>query len=81
MRNNTTRFWDSRIQNRDNKSTLYWVLHCLALPLLAALWCLPAAAQRTAYVPTHKSNSVAVIDTVLDRVATVVPVQFQLAGS
>ena len=34
------------------------------------LWC-------TAYVPTHKSNSAAVIDTLLDRVAAVIPVQIQ----
>src|SRR5882762_10851807 len=70
-------FWDSRIRNRDNGLIQYWLLRCLALPIVAALWCVPATAQCTAYVPTHKSNSVAVIDTVLDRVAAVVPVQFQ----
>ncbi len=77
MRNNRAWFLDSGIQNRDNKLTPCWLLRCLALAMLAALWCVPAAAQCTVYVPTHKSNSVAVIDTVLDRVAAVVPVQFQ----
>jgi YVTN family beta-propeller protein len=68
-------FWDSRIRNRDYGLIQYWLLRCLALPILAALWCVPAAAQCTAYVPTHKSNSVAVIDTLLDRVVAVIPVQ------
>jgi YVTN family beta-propeller protein len=44
---------------------------------LVGLRCVSAAAQCTVYVPTHKSNSVAVIDTVLDRVVAIVPVQFQ----
>jgi len=50
----------------------------LALPFLGALVSVPVAAQCTAYVPTHKSNSVAVIDTMLDRVIAMVPVQVQL---
>jgi YVTN family beta-propeller protein len=45
--------------------------------VLVALGCVSAAAQCTVYVPTHKSNSVTVIDTVLDRVVAIVPVQFQ----
>ncbi len=77
MRNNGAWFWDSRIRNRGNKLSLCWVLRCLALPWLAALWCVPAAAQYKAYVATHKSNSVAVIDTFVDQVVAVVPVQFQ----
>src|SRR6266478_8625307 len=68
---------DSRVRSRDNTLIQYWLLRCLALPILAALWWVPAAAQCTAYVPTHKSNSVAVIDTMLDRVVAVVPVQIQ----
>ena len=43
----------------------------------SALACVPAAAQCTAYVADHKSNSVAVIDTWTDRVVDVIPVQFQ----
>src|SRR6266852_2102183 len=77
MRNNIGWFLGPRTQNRGNKSTLHWVLRCLALPLLAALWCVPAAAQYKAYVATHKSNSVAVIDTALNQVVAIVPVQFQ----
>src|ERR1700694_3115987 len=77
MHNNRGWFWDSRIQNRDNRLSQCWLLRCLALPMLAALWCVPAGAQCTAYVATHKSNSVAVIDTLLDRVVAVIPVQIQ----
>src|SRR6267143_113531 len=71
---------DSRVRNRDNTLIQYWLLRCLALPILAALWWVPAAAQCTAYVPTHKSNSVAVIDTLLDRVVAMIPVQIQPLG-
>src|SRR4029077_17311696 len=39
--------------------------------------CDSAAAQCHVYVPTHKSNSVAVIDTTVDRVVAVIPVQIQ----
>src|SRR5229473_2130454 len=76
---NDDREWscDSSVRNRDNTLIQYWLLRCLALPILAALWWVPAAAQCTAYVPTHKSNSVAVIDTLLDRVVAVIPVQIQ----
>ncbi len=63
--------------NRGDRLSMLWPLRCLALPVLVALRCVSAAAQCTVYVPTHKSNSVAVIDTVLDRVVAIVPVQFQ----
>jgi len=70
-------FSDSTIRNRGNKLNPRWLLRCLALPMLAALWCVPAAAQCTVYVPTHKSNSVAVIDTSTDQVIAMIPVQIQ----
>src|SRR5260370_28502928 len=70
-------FRDSKIPNRDNRLIQYWLLRCLALPMLAALACVPAAAQCMVYVPTHKSNSVSVIDTSVDRVIAVIPVQVQ----
>src|SRR5882762_9932956 len=75
MHNNRAWFWDSRI--RDKRLNTCWLLRCLALPMLVVLACVPAAAQCTVYVPTHKSNSVAVIDTSTDQVATIIPVQFQ----
>src|SRR2546425_13083054 len=77
MRNNIGWFLGPRIRNRDNKSSSRWTLRCLALPMLAALWCVPAAAQCTAYVTAHKSNNVVVVDTFLDRVVAVIPVQIQ----
>src|SRR5437879_2471222 len=77
MRNDGAWFWDSKIRNRDNRVSPCWPLRCVALPMLAALACVPAAAQCTVYVPTHKSNSVAVIDTSVDQVIAVIPVQVQ----
>jgi hypothetical protein len=62
MRINRAWSWDSRTQNRGSKLSPWWLLRCLALPMLTALWCVSAAAQCRAYVPTHKSNSVAVIE-------------------
>jgi len=70
-------FWDSKIQNENSRLSPCWLLRCLALPLLTALVCVPAAAQCTVYVPTHKSNSVAVIDHSVDQVIEVIPVQVQ----
>jgi len=49
----------------------------LVLFILASLWCIPAAAQSYAYVPTHKSNSVSVINTATNSVVAVVPVGIQ----
>jgi YVTN family beta-propeller protein len=70
-------FLRPRIQNRDNKSSLHRVFSCLALPpMLVALWCVPATACHL-FVPTHKSNSVAVIDPWSDHLLAVIPVQFQ----
>jgi len=77
MHDNREWFWYSRIRNRNKRLIRYWLFGCLALPMLVALACVPAAAQCTAYVADHKSNSVAVIDTWTDRVVDVIPVQFQ----
>ncbi len=77
MRNNGPWFWASKIQNQNSRLSPCWLLRCLAPPMLAALACVPAAAQCTVYVPTHKSNSVAVIDTSVDQVIAVIPVQVQ----
>jgi YVTN family beta-propeller protein len=49
----------------------------LALFIRASLWCIPAAAQSYAYVPTRKSNSVSVINTATNSVIAVVPVGIQ----
>ena len=77
MHDNREWFWYSRIRNRNKRLIRYWLFGCLALPMLVALACVPAAAQCTAHVADHKSNSVAVIDTWTDRVVDVIPVQFQ----
>jgi YVTN family beta-propeller protein len=54
----------------------------LALLLLAALGCVSAAAQSVAYVPTHKSNSVAVVNTATNSVIDIIPVGIQpLSGA
>src|ERR1700675_257960 len=46
----------------------------MALLLSLSLWSVPAAAQFYAYVPTHKSNSVSVINTSTRSVIAVIPV-------
>src|SRR5882672_12528228 len=77
MRDNRGWFWESKMQNRDNKLSRCGLLRWLVPLLLAVLGCVPAAAQCTAYVAAHKSNNVVVIDTELDRVIAVIPVQVQ----
>src|SRR5690349_24325130 len=64
---------------RGSRSGMVWlrVGWCAAVIAIGALECVSAEAQCTAYVATHKSNSVAVVDTALDRVVTVIPVQIQ----
>ena len=37
MREDRDWFWGSKIRNRDNKSSLYWVLRCLVLPILVRI--------------------------------------------
>src|SRR5260370_24513352 len=73
-------FWASRIQNRDTSLIRRWLLRCLALPLLAALVCSPAAAQCDAYVAQNASNSVWAINTMTDAPVAVIPVQFSPLG-
>src|SRR5467141_2765392 len=77
MCNNRAWFGEYKIHNRGDGLNMLRPLRFLALLVLVALGCVSAAAQCTAYVPTHKSNSVAVIDTVLDRVVAIIPVQIQ----
>jgi YVTN family beta-propeller protein len=48
-----------------------------ALFTLLGFWSVPAAAQSYAYVPTHKSNSVSVINISTNSVIAVVPVGVQ----
>ena len=60
------------------RRVVFWrVVGSIALVAWSALEAVPAKAQCTVYVPTHKSNSVAVVDTGLDRVVTVIPVEIQ----
>src|SRR5690348_12034815 len=54
-----------------------WLFRCFGLLLAVFSAWVPAAAQCYVFVPTHKSNSVAVIDSLADRVVAVVPVQVQ----
>src|SRR6267154_655104 len=77
MCNNRAWFLNSRIRYRHNTLSQCWLLRCVVLLLFAAVGCIPAAAQCYVYVPTHKSNSVAVIDTSVDQVIAVIPVQVQ----
>src|SRR3989442_7164529 len=77
MGDNRVGFCESKIQNRGHRLSSLWLLRYFALLLPAAFLSGPAAAQCTVYVPTYKSNSVAVIDTMLDRVIAVIPVQIQ----
>src|SRR5260370_11724356 len=72
--------WGSRIQIRDNSLIPRWLLRCLALPLLAALVCSPAAAQCDAYVAQNASNSAWVINTMTDALVAVIPVHFSPLG-
>src|SRR6266481_5670882 len=69
--------WEHKIQNRKSRPSRLWPFRWLVPLLLAVLVCIPAAAQCTAYVAAHKSNNVVVVDTFLDRVVAVIPVQIQ----
>src|SRR5712691_7769333 len=73
-------FWDSRVRNRGNRLIQNWLFRCLALPTLAALWCVPAAAQCDAYVVQNGSNSVWVVNTKTDALVAVIPVLFPPLG-
>jgi YVTN family beta-propeller protein len=54
-----------------------WSIRCLPLLMLVLLWSVSAAAQCYVYVPTNKSNSVAVINTATNIVSTVIRVGIQ----
>src|SRR5256714_12770752 len=66
-----------KIRNRDDRRRWSWPLRGLALLLLGALGHAPAEAQALAYVPTHKSNSVSVVNTATNTVVATVPVGIQ----
>src|SRR6266851_4029945 len=71
-----------KIRNRRERQRWLWSVQGLALLLLAALGCVSAAAQSVAYVPTHKSNSVAVVNTATNSVIDIIPVGIQpLSGA
>src|SRR6266478_4146409 len=80
MHDNRGWFWGSTIRNRDSSLIPCWLLRCLALPLLAALVSVPAAAQCDAYVAQNASNSTWVINTMTDALVAVIPVQFSPLG-
>src|SRR2546430_10543667 len=66
-----------KIRNRHDRRHWSWPLRGLALLLLGALGHAPAEAQALAYVPTHKSNSVSVVNTATNTVVATVPVGIQ----
>src|SRR6266446_2353259 len=80
MFNDRKLFQGFRIRNRDSSLIPCWLLRCLALPLLAALVSVPAAAQCDAYVAQNASNSTWVINTMTDALVAVIPVQFSPFG-
>jgi hypothetical protein len=68
MSNNQVRSWTFKIQKAGNESQRLRPPCWLALAVLVSSWGVPAAAQSYAYVPTHKSNSVSVINTAANSV-------------
>ena len=62
---------------KDRKLNRFRLFAWLSLALFVALSSVPAAAQSYAYVPTHKSNSVSVINTANNSVVAVIPVGVQ----
>src|SRR2546429_4854590 len=66
-----------KIRNRDDRRPWSWPLRGLALLLLGALGHARAEAQALAYVPTHKSNTVSVVNTATNTVVATVPVGIQ----
>ena len=66
-----------KIRNRDDRRPWSWPLRGLALLLLGALRHARAEAQALAYVPTHKSNTVSVVNTATNTVVATVPVGIQ----
>src|SRR5260370_17394862 len=82
MSANRPQVCNHKTRDRKERRRWLWSVQCLTLLLLAALGCVSAAAQSVAYVPTHKSNSVAVINTASNSVIDVIPVGIQpLSGA
>jgi YVTN family beta-propeller protein len=71
------RFYQSEVPNSRVRLSFFPQLRFFAVLALLALWSVQAAAQCYVYVPTHKSNSVAIIRTGTNQVEYVVPVQVQ----
>src|SRR5438094_3496919 len=69
--------WTPRMLQKDRKLNRFRLFAWLSLALFVALSSVPAAAQSYAYVPTHKSNSVSVINTANNSVVAVIPVGVQ----
>ncbi len=69
--------WTARNLQKAHKLKQFPPFSWLALVLLVGLSAVPAAAQSYAYVPTHKSNSVSVINTASNSVVAVVSVGVQ----
>src|SRR6266850_1228795 len=77
MMENQVHAWKAKNPHIHDELRRLRALCRLALFILASLWCIPAVAQSYAYVPTHKSNSVSVINTATNSVIAVVPVGIQ----
>jgi YVTN family beta-propeller protein len=77
MPDNQQRSQMPKMQDQNKGMSQLRLLWCLALLLISGLGCTPTEAQSYAYVATHKSNSVAVINTATNSVVAVVPVQVQ----
>src|SRR5438093_12856929 len=69
--------WTPRMLQKDRKLNRFRLFAWLSLALFVAFSSVPAAAQSYAYVPTHKSNSVSVINTANNSVVAVIPVGVQ----
>jgi YVTN family beta-propeller protein len=80
MSDNQTQTWRPKIQRQNDRRSRLWPLRFLAFFLLLALGCVSASAQCEVFVPTHKSNSVAVFNTLTNTVDSVIPVQVQPYG-
>jgi YVTN family beta-propeller protein len=80
MPDNQTETWRPKIQRQNDACSRLWPHRFLAFFLLLALGCVSASAQCEVFVPTHKSNSVAVFNTLTNTVDSVIPVQVQPYG-
>ena len=69
--------WRSRNLQKGHKLRALQPFSRLAMLIFVGLSGIPAAAQSYAYVPTHKSDSVAVVNTASNSVVAIVPVGVQ----